>query len=62
MEKGDGNKEHSKMVQKQKQDRKEERYTGDWGNKLLFKARNGTLEVNGQACGVEKERSPGNTM
>jgi len=45
--------------------RREEWYAGDWGGKLLFKARSGTLEVNGRkreiqdqrcsSCGEEKE-------
>ena len=45
--------------------RKEDMYDGDWGGKLLFKARSGSLEVNGKnrerdkqgckLCGEEKE-------
>ena len=36
-------------------------HIGDWGSKLLFKARAGTLEVNarkrdGGSCGQERER------
>lgn len=48
---------------------KEEWSTGDWGSKLLFKARSVTLEVNGrnreeqmqgcQACGTSREGDPG---